>query len=127
MNNTKKSSNALVDKSYELALGLSKLILSKKNSYSEEVFTRQLLRSVTSIGANIQEAQGCESKNDFLSKLSIAYKESLETKYWLRLSLDTKIFKSSEIQEFLNLCEEVIKMLAKSRITIKNSINDKKK
>ena len=78
------------DKSFEFAIrivNLSKFLRENKREY---VLSKQVLRSGTSIGANIEEATGSFSKSDFRFKLSIAYKESRETHYWLKLLYRTK-------------------------------------
>ena len=83
-----KKDNIIVKKSYAFALeviALYKLLIEKK----EFVMSKQILRSGTSIGANIHEAVASESKKDFIHKLSIAVKESRETSYWLNLLKDS--------------------------------------
>jgi len=72
----------------------------------------QLLRSGTSIGANVEEAIGAQSKNDFISKISIAYKESRETSYWLRLLKDAEIMEIKLSSSFLLDSEELKKILS---------------
>ena len=71
-------------KSFDLALRIIELykVLSKKNEY---VLSRQVLKSGTSIGANVQEAQAAQSKKDFIAKMAISSKEARETLYWLKL------------------------------------------
>ena len=64
----------------------------------EIVLSRQILRSGTSIGANIEETIGAQSDKDFLSKMSVAYKEARETKYWLRLLNDSEYLEAKEAQ-----------------------------
>lgn len=77
--------NPLSDKSYLFALKVIKVHKALVTTKKEYVLSKQLLRSGTSIGANITEANGAISNADFSAKISIAYKESLETKYWLNL------------------------------------------
>ncbi|MEP7213265.1 MAG: four helix bundle protein [Acidobacteriota bacterium] len=72
-------------KSYDFALRMIKLYKHLVNEKREFVLSKQLLRSGTSIGANIEEASQGQSRADFVHKLSIAHKESFETSYWLRL------------------------------------------
>jgi len=72
---------------------------------------RQLLRSGTSIGANIEEGQGGQSRADFVSKYSIAFKEARETYYWLRLLVANGVATQSDIQETLKECKELIAIL----------------
>ncbi len=82
--------NPLAEKSYEFALKIVSLYKNLVVDKREHVLSRQLLKSGTSIGANISEANGAISKADFSAKISIAYKESLETKYWLSLLRDSE-------------------------------------
>lgn len=79
------SNNPLANKSYAFALEIVRTYKYLKEERKEFILSKQLLRAGTSIGANIAEANGAISKADFSSKISIAYKESLETKYWLKL------------------------------------------
>ncbi len=71
----------------------------------------QLLRSGTSVGANIEEAIGGSSKRDFIHKLEIAYKESRETRYWLRLLKESNLLEKKLAESFISDCEELIKIL----------------
>jgi len=73
--------NILLDKSYKFSLGIIKMYQDIINQKREFVLSKQLLRSGTSIGANVAEANGAISRSDFSAKISIAYKEGLETKY----------------------------------------------
>ena len=81
--------NPLLGKSYDFALQIIKLYKKLNKEKREYVLSKQLLRSGTSIGANISEANGAISKADFSAKISVSYKESLETKYWLSLLKDS--------------------------------------
>jgi four helix bundle protein len=77
------------------------------------------LRSASSIGANVEEALGGYSKNDFRYKLSLSYKEARETKYWLRLMKATEMLDSNTLNELLNDCEEGLKILGAITRTLK--------
>jgi len=102
--------NIVVTKSYSFSLRIIKLfVFLKKNN--EFDLSRQVLRSGTSIGANIEEAQGGQSKKDFISKISIAYKEARETHYWLRLLRDSDFIESKLAESLVTDCEELVKML----------------
>lgn len=79
-----KKDNVIAEKSFEFALKIIQLY-KKLQLENEFVISKQVLRSGTSIGANIQEASAAFSKKDFIHKMSIASKEARETKYWLRL------------------------------------------
>jgi four helix bundle protein len=80
--------NVIQEKSYIFAIRIVRLYKYLIKQQKEFVLAKQILRSGTSIGANIEEAIGGQSKKDFLSKLSIAYKEARETNYWLRILKD---------------------------------------
>ena len=77
--------NVIEKKSFDFAIRIVKLYRYLCNNKKEYVLSKQLLRSDTSIGANVAEAQQAQSKADFVLKLSVALKETTETKYWLRL------------------------------------------
>jgi four helix bundle protein len=79
------------EKSYEFAKSIIVLYSTMKSDHNEYIISKQLLRSGTSIGANVMEALHAESKKDFIHKMSIAYKEANETQYWLQLLHDTNI------------------------------------
>ena len=83
----------------------------------------QLLRSGTSIGANIEEAQAGQSEADFVSKYSIACKEARETHYWLRLLIETQIFPKERLTDLLDECDKIIAILT----TIIKKVRNKKK
>ena len=84
-----KKDNIVQKKSYVFALRIINLYKFLKSERNEYDLSRQILKSGTSIGANIEEAIGAQSKKDFISKLSIAYKEARETHYWIRLLRDS--------------------------------------
>ena len=103
--------NIIVDKSFEFAIrvvNLYKYLCEKKNEYT---LSKQLLRSGTSIGANVAEAQQAQSKADFISKISIALKEATETKYWLQLLQAANYLSENETKSILDDCTEIEKIL----------------
>lgn len=77
----------------------------------EFVLSRQILKSGTSIGANSEEAQGAQSKKDFVAKVFIAYKEAKETHYWLRLFRDTNLLDKKLTTSLLKDCNELIRII----------------
>ena len=77
--------NPVEEKSFHFAVRIIKLCKYLQENKKEYILSKQLLRSGTSIGANIMESQQAQSRADFISKLSIALKEAVETNYWLRL------------------------------------------
>ena len=81
------------------------------------------MRSATSIGANIEESQGAQSRKDFISKLSIAYKEARESHYWLRLMADTKLIDLDTKDIYLKKVEELLKIIGSIQITMKKKRN----
>ncbi len=85
----------------------------------EFVLSKQLLRSGTSIGANIEEAIGGQSESDFFSKLTIAYKEARETGYWIKLMRDSDLLSREEAVSILNDCEELLRIIGKIQSTIR--------
>ncbi len=97
----KLDNNPLQNKSYDVALAIVKLSRSIMFNLKGFILSKQLLRSRTSVGANIIEANGAISKADFSAKMSIAYKESLETKYWLSLLKDSGDLNQSDFHFLL--------------------------
>jgi four helix bundle protein len=96
-------------KSFEFALEIIRLYLNLQNK-REYVLSKQLLRSGTSIGANVEEASAAQSRKDFLSKMSIASKEARETKYWLRLLKQSKMV-DVDVTQAINSVNELIRIL----------------
>jgi four helix bundle protein len=92
------------EKAYKLSIRIVKSYQYLTKEKKEFVLSKQLLRCGTSIGANLSEVNGAISEADFSSKVSIAYKESLETKYWLNLLKDTEYI---DLQTFENILPEV--------------------
>lgn len=99
------------EKSFQFAIRIVKLYRYLVNYNREFVLTKQLLRSGTSIGANVAEAQQAQSRADFISKLSIALKEVSESDYWLRLLHATGYLESKEFKSISADCAELGKML----------------
>ena len=98
------------EKSYYFALQVIELYrkLLKQNEY---VLSKQLLRSATSIGANVEEALAGQSRADFLSKMSIASKEARESNYWLRLLRASQVIGQSEVEPLLKESEAIVNVL----------------
>ena len=90
-----------------------------KATRTEPILINQLLRSATSIGANIHEAQYAQSTNDFISKLEIAQKECYETEYWLELLFETGCIPEEKFKTVHNDCGAIRRMLISSLKTIK--------
>lgn len=104
-----KKENLIEQKSFEFAIEIIKFYKSLINE-KEFIISKQLLRSGTSIGANVSESISAVSKKDFINKLSIALKEARETKYWLLLLQKSELTNLDTIT-IINLNEEIIKIL----------------
>lgn len=102
--------NIIQEKSFEFALEVIRLYKQLKNQ-NEHVISKQLLRSGTSIGANVEEAIGAQSKKDFINKMSVAYKESRETHYWLRLIIESNLA-DEDFNKYLEKAEELNKIIS---------------
>ncbi len=101
--------NIILDKSFQFALEIIHLYsnLKKENEY---VLSKQVLRSGTSIGSNVEEAVGGFTKKDFTAKMGIALKEARETRYWLRL-LDKSQLIKHDYSDYLKKSEEIVNIL----------------
>lgn len=88
------------------------------------MLSKQLLRSGTSIGANIKEALQGQSRKDFVAKMSIALKEAVESEYWLELLYKTNYLSADSFNVFINNIREIIKLLSSIVKTTKTSINN---
>ena len=111
-------------KSYAFAVRIVRLSQYLSNEKREFVLSKQVLRSGTSIGANVEEASGGQSKRDFLSKMSIAYKEARETVYWLRLLKDTDYLTPVEFDSIHADADELCRILSKIQPSTKQSIRN---
>lgn len=111
--------NLLIDKSIEFAARIVKLNQFLTQSKKETVISRQIVRSGTSIGANINEANYGQSKADFISKLHIALKETAETEYWIRLLYMSEYIDEKLSTSLLNDCLEIKRILIASINTAK--------
>ena len=107
------------DKSFQFAIRIVKLCKILRSDRAEFVLSKQLLRSGTSIGANIAEAQQAQSRADFLSKLNVSFKETTETIYWLRLLEATDYLQESEYKSVVSDCIEIEKILTASIKSLK--------
>ena len=105
------SGNTVVDKSFEFAVRITNLYKYMVKEHKEYVLSKQLLRSGTSIGANVAEAQRGQSKADFIAKMSIALKEANETHYWIRLLYRTEFLTKSQYTSINADIQELIGIL----------------
>ena len=110
------------DKSYKFSLRIIELYKYLKEKKKEFELARQILRCGTSIGANVEEAIGGQSKKDFLAKMFIAYREARETHYWIRLLRDSKFITEKSSKSLLEDCDELIKISGKIISTSRKSL-----
>jgi four helix bundle protein len=103
--------NTVKNKSYAFALRVIKAYKYLGSEQREFVLSKQLLRSGTSIGALIREAEHAESKADFIHKMNIALKEANETEYWLMLLHDSEYIDNNSFNSIIADCQELIKLL----------------
>ena len=113
--------NIIQQKSYAFAIKIIELYKYLVKNKKEFVLSKQLLRCGTSIGANVEEAIGGQSRKDFAAKLSIAYKEARETKYWLSILKDTKYITQEKFNEIFEPCEEITRIIGKIQKTLQGS------
>ena len=109
-------------KGFELAIrgvNFYKWLVSEKKEF---VMSKQFLRSVTSVGANIREAVNAQSKADFIHKLSISQKECDESMYWLEILIGTNYISKTEFESMRNQCGEVLKIIKSTIITSKKKL-----
>lgn len=114
--------NVVQNKSFDFAVRIVNLYKYLIKSKNEFVLSKQLLKSGTSIGANISEAVDAQSRKDFVSKMNIALKETSETKYWLRLLHETNYINDKAYASINKDCCELHKIL--SSIIISSSFED---
>jgi four helix bundle protein len=116
-------SNNLKDRSFDFSIQIIKLISNFPNKTVYWKIGDQLLRSGTSIGANIAEAQGSLSKKEFISFYHIALKSAKETVYWLEILQKSNLTKESELSWFIDESNQLVKMLTSSILTLKKNLN----
>lgn len=111
--------NIIQQKSFLFAVRIVNLYKHLITSKKEFVLSKQILRSGTSIGSNIEESIGGRSDKEFLFKLEISYKEARETIYWLKLLKETEYISTAEFESIFSEAEEICKISAKIIITLK--------
>lgn len=119
-----KPNNIVVAKSKSFAVRCIRLYRFLCNEKHEYVISKQMLRSGTSIGANIKEAIRGQSKADFKSKMNIALKEASETEYWIEILNESEYLTECETESILNDCQELIKILTSIVKTTANAIHN---
>jgi four helix bundle protein len=113
--------NVVQAKSYAFAIRIVKAYRYLCEQQKEYVLSKQLLRSGTSVGANIEEAIGGQSRKDFFAKLSIAYKEARESQYWIKLLRDTQYLSTEQSDSLLQDADELLRIIGSIQKTIRNS------
>lgn len=114
--------NIIEAKSFDFAVRIVKLYRYLTNEKNEHVLSKQLLRSGTSIGANVAEAERGQSKADFYAKINIALKEACETQYWIRLLYKTEFLSEQEFSSIEADISEIISILTAISKTNNNNI-----
>jgi four helix bundle protein len=117
-----KEKSNIVDRTYKFALRIIKLLSFLPKNTSGSVIGNQIMKSGTSIGANVEEAQGAGSKKDFINKMTISKKEARETRYWLKLIKDSGMLTARQVDDLIDECDSILKILTAIVKTAKNSL-----
>lgn len=117
-----RKQNVLQEKTFNFAIHIVNAYKSLCATKKEYVLSKQLLRSGTSIGANVEEAIGAQSGKDFYFKLHIVYKEARETRYWIKLLQHTDYLDETDALSLLNDCEEILKITGAIIKTLKKEL-----
>lgn len=122
MNDKFDKNNIVMNKSFDFAIDIIELYktLKSKNKF---VISKQLLRSGTSIGANIEEANAAQTKKDFVTKMSLASKEARETRYWLQLLNKSKLV-DHNYENYLNKIDELIRIITSIVKTAQSNLSN---
>ena len=124
--NSDSKAGLIVDRSYSFSLRIVNLCKELQEDKIGRILMNQLIRSGTSIGANVEEAQGSPSKKDFAYKMSIALKECRETLYWLRIIRDCEIFSTNRLSDIIDECSQIRNILTSILITTNRSLQIKR-
>ena len=116
------TTSPLRQKSYAFALHTTLLCKTLASDRKEYILSKQLLKSGTSVGANVEEAQQAESRKDFISKLKISAKEASESRFWIRLICDAHYVDLQEVKSLLSELNEVTALLNASIATAKRKL-----
>jgi four helix bundle protein len=118
-----KKRNILQEKSFSFAVKIVKLCLNIQKSENEYILTKQLLRSGTSIGANVEESIGGRSDKDLYHRLVISYKEARESHYWIRLLFEADLIAEQQKNELIENVDELLRILGASKRTLKSNMS----
>lgn len=108
-------------RAYEFALRIIRLCKAMDKDHVGRTLVSQVLRSGTSVGANVREAQGGQSKKDFIAKMSIARKEALETSYWLCLIRDSELQSAKRMAEIIDESDQIARIISSIIISAKRN------
>ena len=117
--------NVTAEKAFAFAERIYRLHKYLADEKKEYILAKQILRSGTSIGANFEEAIGAQSTKDFISKVSLSYREARETSYWLRLLHQVKIIEQPHFDSIHKDCLELMNLLSSILVTTKAKITQK--
>ncbi len=117
-----KENNVILDKTFKFAIRIVKLYKFLNEDKKEYILSKQVLRSGTSIGANVEEAIGGRTRKDFINVLTIAYKEARETKYWLKLLFECDYIEQNHFNSIYYDCDEISRILSSIIMTSKKNI-----
>lgn len=121
-----KENNIIAEKSFTFAKRIYFLYKYLTEEKKEFILSKQILRCGTSIGANVEEAIGAQSAKDFISKISISYKEARETLYWIKLLFAIDLINKIEFKSIEADCNEILKILGSIQKTMKMNSNKKR-
>jgi four helix bundle protein len=108
---TSRSPQDIQQRAFDFGVRIIKLVDRLPNTLAAREMGKQVLRSGTSVGANVQEADGAETKRDFIHKMSVAYKEARERRYWLGLIKAAVLINDSEVSDLWKEADELIRIL----------------
>ncbi len=114
-----KSDNVILEKSFRFAVRIVRLYKHLRDTADNRILATQILKSGTSIGANVREALRSQSRGEFLSKMNISLKEAYETEYWIELLRETDYLTPAEFDSLFPECRELTNILAKIILTTK--------
>jgi four helix bundle protein len=105
-------SDELKERTFNFAISILELVNKLPNTDEANIVRRQLCKSGTSVGANLEEADGSLTLNDFVYRVDVAFRELKETRYWFRVMIARKLLRQSIVQPHLDECVELIKILS---------------
>ena len=119
---TAMRANVILEKSFAFSVRAVRAYQHLTSGEREYILSKQFLRSATSIGANVHEANNAQGKKDFIAKMYIAYKEATETEYWIKLLIETEYFTNAEGSSLLTDCVELKQILTAILKSAKRSV-----